>query len=130
MNPQDLEKIRIKRLFKLKGRFVSCEHIKGYIWRIILAKGRGDSLKLYVFDCFDSSIINAINNLPQKTILRLYFEIITHKWNDKYFTSLKCSKYDIVPVAEEKLLKLAYQKQLFDNSLYCKTTNNNLKTPL
>jgi hypothetical protein len=118
LDAETLEKYRIKRLFKLKGYFLSRTKINESIYTFMLYKGQGNKRKHYQFTTRDIETINLIKTLKPKSILRIYFEIQCREWNDKWYTSLLAMKSEVVPVNEAKLKKLKQQTDMFEDYEY------------
>jgi hypothetical protein len=119
--PEQLEKYRIKRLWKCKGKLLSIkERYKNYIYEIVIVKNTGEKRKLYVFECKDKEIISNLLTLPLKTILRVFFSIKTTEYNDKLYTTLVAEKCEVCAVNEEKIKRQARQTDMFEDNRYQK----------
>jgi hypothetical protein len=123
MDSEILEKINLRRLYKIKGKLDSIE--TGTWFKIFITKNSGKKKKTFVFSCGNSVINAELSQLAKKTILRFWFEISCKEFSGKWVTFLNIKKYEVCPVNEEKLKKAAAQQALFEEDSYKKSIVNN-----
>lgn len=122
--PEQLEKYRIKRLFKLKGKLFSITKIYGGCYQFLIWKGQGDAKKFYNFESKNHELNTMLQQVPLKSILRVFFELKCTEWNTKWYTTLNAVKCEVCPINEERLKKLARQQNLFEEKEYQKPLKN------